>query len=84
MSAFVLAVLAVLAAGAPIPPAPTRWATDEAAFLTPSARGALDARLEGYERATGHQVVVWIGKTIEGAALDDWAVRTFAAWKLGR
>ena len=52
--------------------------------MSSAARGALDRRLESYERATGHQVVVYIGTTLDGAALDDWAVRTFAAWKVGR
>jgi uncharacterized protein len=84
MRALALAVLAVLAAAAPIPPAPTRWVEDTVGFLSPAARSKLDARLEGYERATGHQVVVWIGKTLEGAPLDDWAVRTFESWKIGR
>lgn len=83
MPALSLTVLAVLAAAAP-PPAPTRWVEDTAGFMSPAARSALDARLESYEHATGHQVVVWIGKTIEGVPLDDWAVRTFAAWKIGR
>jgi uncharacterized protein len=80
----VLAAVVALAAAAPIPPPPTRWVEDTAGFMTPGARQALDARLAAYERATGHQVVVWIGRTIGGAALDDWAVRTFAAWKVGR
>ncbi len=79
-----LAVLAVFAADAQVPPSPSRWVEDHADFLSPSARSSLDARLEGYERATGHQVVVWIGKTLAGAPLDDWAVRTFTAWKVGR
>ena len=79
-----LAFVAVLAAAAPIPPSPTRWVDDSSGFLSQPARSALDAKLEGYERATGHQVVVWIGKTLGGAPLDDWAVRTFAAWKVGR
>src|SRR5262249_33567787 len=65
-------------------PATTRWVTDAAGFLSPSARAEIDARLEAVERATGHQVVVWIGDTIGTAPLDDWAVRTFAAWKVGR
>lgn len=79
-----LAALAVVTATAAIPAAPTRWVEDHAGFLSEPTRAALDARLEGYEHATGHQVVVWIGKTIDGAALDDWAVRTFAAWKIGQ
>jgi uncharacterized protein len=84
MPALALAVLSILAAAAPIPPAPARWVEDGAGFLSPAARAALDARLEGYERATGHQVVVWIGTTLGDAPLDDWAVRTFGAWKVGR
>lgn len=84
MPALALAVLSILAAAAPIPPAPARWVEDRAGFLSPATRAALDARLEGYERATGHQVVVWIGTTLGDAPLDDWAVRTFAAWKVGR
>lgn len=79
-----LTALAALVAAAPIPPAPTRWVDDHAAFLTPASQRALDTRLESYQRATGHQVVVWIGNTIEGTALDDWAVRTFNAWTIGR
>jgi uncharacterized protein len=71
--------------GPPIPPAPTRWATDQAGFLSRQAVERLDARLEAYERQTGHQLLVWIGRTLgEGASLEDWAVRTFEAWKVGR
>ena len=84
MTNLALSVLALLATAAPIPPSPTRWVDDQAAFLSPATRSALDARLEGYQRATGHQVVVWIGKTLGDTPLDDWAVRTFAAWKVGR
>ena len=85
-----LALLAALATGAPAAaapapaPAPARWVTDHASFLSPQVRQTLDARLESYERATGHQVVVWIDRTLSGAALDDWTVRTFEAWRLGR
>ena len=83
MPAALLSLIVVLAAAA-VPPSPARWVDDQAAFLSPAARSTLDARLEGYQRATNHQVVVWIGKTLDGASLDDWAVRTFAAWKVGR
>lgn len=73
------------AAQARVPPAPDRWVTDGAGFLTRQTAGALDARLEDFERRTGHQVIVWIGRTIgESASLEDWAVRAFEAWKVGR
>jgi uncharacterized protein len=75
---------AVSPASGAIPPAPARWVTDEAAFLSPPARQALDRRLEAYEAATGHQVLIWIGHTTGGQPLEDWAARTFAAWGVGR
>lgn len=75
---------AIAAALAATPPAPTRWVEDHATFISASTRDVLDARLEAYQRATGHQIIVWIGKSLDGAALDEWAVRTFAAWKIGR
>jgi uncharacterized protein len=85
LAALALAAAVAAAPAQPATPAPpTRWVEDHAAMLSPAARDALDARLAGYERATGHQVVVWIGRTTGGAPLADWAVRTFAAWQLGR
>lgn len=83
MTSAALRLLVILAAAA-TPPSPTRWVEDHSAFLSPAAREALDLRLEGYERSTGHQVVVWIGKSLDGAPLDAWAAQTFAAWKVGR
>src|SRR5687767_6185002 len=72
------------AAETPLPPAPGRWMTDTVGFVSSETRELIDRRLQAYERATGHQVVVWIGGTIGGADLADWAVRTFARWKVGR
>jgi len=74
----------VLALASAVPAAPSRWVEDHAGLISPETRAALDRRLEGYEQATGHQVIVWIGDSIDGADLADWAVRTFDAWDVGR
>ena len=80
-----LAGFCAAAAQSRVPPAPGRWATDEAGFLSRQTVESLDARLANYERQTGHQVLVWIGRTIgSGEVLEDWAVRAFEAWKVGR
>jgi len=83
-----LAVFIAAAAAAAqdrIPPAPSRWATDEAGFLSRQALERIDARLEEYERRTGHQFLVWIGRSIgQNAVLEEWAVKAFEAWKVGR
>jgi uncharacterized protein len=88
--AVIIALVLLCAAGAAhaarpeLPPAPERWVTDGVGFLSAGARTQLDGELEAYERKTGHQVLVWIGATLGGAPLDDWAVRTFQSWKVGR
>jgi uncharacterized protein len=63
---------------------PTRWVTDSAGFLSEGARQELDSRLETYQRQTGHHVLVWIGRTTDGIPLEDFTVRAFAAWQVGR
>lgn len=66
------------------PPSPARWVTDTAFVITPQTRVRLDDRLERYQRATGRQVVVWIGQSTGEVPLEEWAVRTFEAWGVGR
>lgn len=82
------AALLWLAAGAAgqvkIPPAPAQWVTDTAGFLTPSAADALNSALRAFDERTGHQVLVYIGKTIGGYPIEDFAAKSFAAWKPGR
>jgi uncharacterized protein len=52
--------------------------------MSPQAVASLDSRLEAYERSTGHQLIVWIGTTTGDAPIEDWAVRAFQSWKIGR
>lgn len=76
--------LAACEARAEVPAEPTRWVTDSAGFLSDGARQELDGRLETYERQSGHHVLVWIGRTTGDVPLEDFTVRAFAAWKVGR
>lgn len=79
-----LCLLAGIWCHAAAPPAPTRWVTDGPGLLSPAVRAGLDRRLEAYQRGTGHQVLVWIGDTTGAEPLEDWTVKAFAAWKVGR
>jgi uncharacterized protein len=67
-----------------IPPPPAQWATDTAGFLKPQTVAALDARLRAYQRATGHQILVYVAPTTGAVPTEDWTVRAFARWKVGR
>jgi uncharacterized membrane protein YgcG len=79
-----LSAASLAAAPAALPPAPQRWVTDTASFLSEAAHRSLDERLEAYERQTGHQVLVWIGRTTGDIPLEDFTVRAFKEWKPGR
>jgi uncharacterized protein len=79
-----VASTSALATETPIPPAPTSWVTDNAGFLSEPVRTELDARLRTFEGESGHQVLLWIGRTTGAAPIEDWAVRAFAAWRVGR
>src|SRR5581483_11249172 len=68
----------------PIPPAPMTWVTDTAHFMSPQGAASLDSQLQAYEQSTGHQLIVYIGQTTGDDPIDDWAVRAFAQWKVGR
>lgn len=85
-SVVLAALLAVAAAHAetPIPPPPTAFVTDRAAFLSPAAVSELDERLAGYARQSGHQIVVYVDHTTGGVPIEDWAVKAFERWKVGR
>jgi uncharacterized protein len=58
--------------------------TDGSSLLSPAQRESLDQRLQAYQAGTGHQVLVGIGGTTGADPLEDWTVRAFAAWKVGR
>lgn len=74
----------IRAAETPIPPSPTTWVTDTAGLLSAATRDALEQRLSKYNAATGHQVIVWIGTTTGDAPLEEWTIRAFTKWKVGR
>jgi uncharacterized protein len=75
---------AARAAETPIPPAPERWVTDRAGFLSAQAAADLDGRLAAYEQRTGHQLIVYIDRTTGGVPIEDWAARAFQSWRVGR
>src|SRR6185436_13469635 len=85
-AAFMVAARSVARAADPtaIPPAPTEFVTDHAGFLSPAYASSLTRELEDYERGTGHQLIVWIDKTTGGVPIEDWAVKAFTAWGIGR
>ncbi len=78
------ALLSGFAVAQEIPPAPTRWVTDSVGFLSAETQARLEAELKSFEKSTGHQVLVWIGSAVPGGAVEDFTIKTFTAWRVGR
>jgi uncharacterized protein len=85
LAAMALAALAAPArAETPIPAPPTTWVTDRAAFLSPATKDQLDQQLGAWAARTGHQLLVYIDRTTGGVPIEDWAVKAFESWRVGR
>ncbi len=69
----------------PIPvPKLTAHVVDLTGTLTERERGALEAKLKGFEQAKGSQVAVLLVPSIGPEAIEEFAGRVTDEWKLGR
>ena len=86
IAALGLALLVPLACAASesIPPTPTQFVTDTQGALSAQTRHSVDAELQAYERATGHQIIVYIGSTTGSTPFGQWTVDTAERWGIGR
>jgi uncharacterized protein len=82
-----LLALSLAAAGAqdfvPVPPLQTR-VTDKIGLLTESQRTTLENVLKEYEERTGSQIAVLLVSKTEPEAIEQYSIRVFDEWKLGR
>lgn len=78
-----LALASVALAAPPVPPSPTSHVTDDAQALSAATRESLDRRLARYEQQSGHQVIVYIGRTAGDTTIEQFAVEAFEQWKIG-
>jgi uncharacterized protein len=82
------AALTLLALAAPAAaqnfPALTGRVVDQAGILDQSARAALTARLAALEAQNTDQLVVATVSSLQGDAIEDYAVQLFRTWRLGQ
>lgn len=67
----------------PVPPLQKR-VTDKVGMLTENQRDALENVLKDYETRTGSQVAILLISKTEPEAIEQYSIRVFDAWKLGR
>ena len=58
--------------------------TDQTATLTSDQRNQLEIKLADFERQKGAQIAILIVPTVSPETVEQFAVRVFEAWKLGR
>ena len=80
----ILALLLAAGAGFTIPPTPGHYVTDNAGALSETTHAQLENELQAYERATGHQIVVFIDQTTGSVPLETWTGETAHRWRIGR
>lgn len=82
--ALVWAAPALGAAGFTVPPTPDHHVVDTANVLSSDMRASVEDELQAYEKATGHQIVVWIGQTTGDVPLETFTTETAHEWRIGR
>ena len=84
-SALILAALffASTALGLEIPPAPTQWFTDAAGIVDSTTASALNQKLSSFEQRSGAQFIIYVFRSLEGEALEDFTIRCAERWKVG-
>ncbi len=65
-------------------PTLTGRVNDLAQVLDPQAEQALEQRLSAYEQQSGHQFALLTLRSLEGDAIEPFALRVVEAWKLGQ
>lgn len=58
--------------------------TDQTATLTPDQRKQLEIKLADFEHQKGAQIAILIVPSVSPETVEQFAVRVFEAWKLGR
>jgi uncharacterized protein len=65
-------------------PKPSGYVNDVAGVLSSQQKDDLEDKLKTYEEETGNEIAVLIIKNLEGENIDDFAVRVFENWKIGK
>ncbi len=80
----VLALAAAAWAAPPLPPRPTRYATDRSNTIDPARLSALNERLAAFERETSNQVIVYVDRKVPpGTTLEEMSSGAMRAWGIG-
>lgn len=88
LSAILLGVLSALSLATPVwanhIPAPAGYVNDFAGVLTADQKGVLEAKLRNYQARSTNEIAVAFVKNLRGGDINDFTVRAFEEWKIGK
>ncbi len=67
-----------------VPPSPTQWFTDRAGIVSPTEADLLNRKLKDFEQQSGAQFIIYVFRSLEGEALEDFTMRCAESWKVGQ
>ncbi|KKR91968.1 MAG: Beta-propeller domain-containing protein, methanol dehydrogenase [Candidatus Woesebacteria bacterium GW2011_GWA1_41_13b] len=65
-------------------PSPTGHINDFASILTTEQKATLETGLVDYETKTSNEIAVLIIKSLDGQNIDDFGIKAFEEWKIGK
>ena len=65
-------------------PKPFGFINDFGSVLTEQQKTDLEVKLGNFEKQTTNEIVVFTTKSLEGEDIDDYTVRVFVNWKIGK
>ena len=65
-------------------PEPKGFVNDFGGMLSPQIETELEARLQDFERETTNEIAVVTVPNLQGTTVEDFAVRLFEKWKIGK
>jgi len=65
-------------------PQPVGYVNDFASLLSQQEKNILERKLQSYEKQSGNEIVVVTVRNLQGTTVEDFAVRLFEKWKIGK
>lgn len=65
-------------------PSPTGYVNDFANVLTADQKASIENSLQEYEQKTGNEIAIAIIQSLNGENIDDFTVKVFEEWKIGK
>lgn len=65
-------------------PVPSGYVNDFVGVLTSQQKTTLEDSLREYEQKTTHEIAVAVVKSLQGGEIDDFTIRAFEEWRIGK